>query len=137
MSQEKVEIVRRLAAAFNDGSIEAMRPLLDPELVWHEDPSFPEAGVYCGRDEWDAYARQFIGEFSDIRYEQGRGDTVEAGDNLVVNILIHSRGTASGAEFRPLGLLGFHAPRRQGRPLLLVSRSRCGPRSRGAAGVGD
>jgi len=31
MSQENVEIVRRLAAAFNDGSIEAMRPL-DPEL---------------------------------------------------------------------------------------------------------
>ena len=67
--------------------------------VWHEDPSFPEAGVYRGRDEWEAYARQFIGEFSDIRYEQGPGETVESGDDLVVNILIHGRGTASGAEF--------------------------------------
>jgi len=99
MSQENVEIVRRLAAAFNDGSIEAMRPLLDPELVWHEDPSFPEAGEYRGRDEWEAYARQFLAEFSAIRYEQGPAKTVEAGDNVVVNILIHGRGTASGAEF--------------------------------------
>ena len=98
MSQENVEIVLRLAAAFNDGSIEAMRPLLDPELVWHEAPSFPEAGVYRGRDEWEAYARQFLAEFSAIRYEQVPARRPRR-DNVVVNILIHGRGTASGAEF--------------------------------------
>ncbi len=99
MSQENVEVVRQLAGAFNDGSIEGMRPLLDADLVWYEDPSFPEAGVYRGRDEWEAYARQFIAEFSELRYEPSPGETIEAGDNVVMNLLIHGRGTASGAEF--------------------------------------
>jgi SnoaL-like domain len=123
--------------AFNDGSIEALRPLLDPELVWHEDPSFPEAGVYRGRDEWEAYARQFLAEFWSIRYEQGPGETVEAGDNVVVNILIHGRGTASGAEFDLSAWWAFTLPRRQGRPLLLVPRPRFGPQSCGTLRVGD
>src|SRR3954469_16161650 len=99
MSQENVEIVRRLAAAFNDGRIEAMRELLDPDVVWHEDPSFPEAGIYRGREEWEAYARQFLAEFSAIRYELGPGETIAAGNNVVMNILVRGRGTASGAEF--------------------------------------
>ena len=97
MSRENVEVVQRLADAFEVGSIDAMRPFPDPALVWHEDPSFPEAGVYRGRDEWEAYARQFLAEFSEIHYEPG--EVIEAGDDVVVHMRIHGRGSASGAEF--------------------------------------
>jgi ketosteroid isomerase-like protein len=97
MSRENVELVRRLADAFEVRSLDAIRPFLDPGLVWHEDPSFPEAGVYRGRDAWEAYARQFLAEFSEIRYEPG--EAIDAGDDVVVNMRIRGRGSASGAEF--------------------------------------
>ena len=97
MSRENVEVVRRLADAFNGGGLDAALPFFDPELVWHEDPSFPEAGVYRGRDAWEAYARQFLAEFSEMRYELG--ETIDAGDYVVGNLGIHGRGSASGAEF--------------------------------------
>jgi hypothetical protein len=71
MSRENVDLVRRLAEAFNRGTLDAVRPFVDPALVWHEDPSLPEAGVYRGLDEWEAYARQFLAEFSEITYEPG------------------------------------------------------------------
>jgi len=51
------------------------------------------------RREWEAYAGQFIAEFSELRYEPGPGETIEAGDHVVVNLLIHGRRTASEAEF--------------------------------------
>ena len=97
MSQENVEIVRRLAETFNRGSLDALRPFVDPEVVVYEDPSFPEAGVLRGWDEWEAYARQFLAAFSEIRYEPG--EAIDAGDDVVMNLRIHGRGSASGAEF--------------------------------------
>lgn len=56
MSRENVETVRRLAAAFNDGSIEAMRPLLDPELVWHEE-AMSQENVDRLRRAFEAWSR--------------------------------------------------------------------------------
>src|SRR5919109_1955314 len=97
MSRENVELVRRLAEAFNRGELDAALAFFDPDIVWHEDPSFPEAGVYRGREEWEAYARQFLAEFSEMRFEPG--EAIEAGDDVVVNMRIHGSGSASGAEF--------------------------------------
>ncbi len=98
MSRENIEVGRRLAEAFNRGGFDAVRPFFDPALVWYEDPAFPEAGVYRGLQAWEAYARQFLAEFSEIRYEPG--EAIDAGDDVVVNMRIRGRGSASGAEFQ-------------------------------------
>lgn len=97
MSREDVDVVMRMVAAFESGGLDAVRPLFDEDVVWHEDPSFPEAGVYRGRDAWEAYARQFMAEFAYLHYDVR--EIVEAGDDLVVNLRLHGEGKSSGAEF--------------------------------------
>src|SRR6188474_529120 len=97
MSQQNVEIVGRLAEAFERGGLDEFREYYDPDIEWHEDPSFPEAGVYCGLEAVEAYNRQFLAEFAEIHYEPQ--ELIDANDSVVVNMRIHGRGKASGAKF--------------------------------------
>jgi ketosteroid isomerase-like protein len=48
MSQENVEIVRRAIEAFNRR--EMLVEYLDPEVEWIEDPRYPDAQTYRGRE---------------------------------------------------------------------------------------
>ena len=97
MSQENVDLVRSVGKAFSGGDLEAVRPFVDADIVWHEDPSFPEAGVYRGIEAFESYARQFLAEFSEIHYEPQ--EMIDAGDDVVANMRIWGRGKASGADF--------------------------------------
>lgn len=97
MSRENIELVRSLGEVFSRGSLDALRPFIDADIEWHEDPSFPEAGVYCGIEAFEEYAGGFIAEFSEIHYEPG--EILDAGEDLVVNMRVRGRGKASGAEF--------------------------------------
>jgi len=64
MSQENVEVVRRMVEAFNRREV----PLefLDPEVEWIEDPRYPDAQTYRGpegversiRKWWETWASQ-------------------------------------------------------------------------------
>ncbi|MBA2522744.1 MAG: nuclear transport factor 2 family protein [Solirubrobacterales bacterium] len=97
---ENIEIVRRLCESLSRDSPdtpETLREFLDPAIEWHEDPSFSEAGVYCGIEACEEYARQFTAEFSEIHYEVR--ETTDAGEDLIANMLIRGRGEESGAEF--------------------------------------
>lgn len=40
----------RMGEAFNAGGVDALRECFHPEIEWHEDPTFPESGVYHGAD---------------------------------------------------------------------------------------
>ena len=97
MSQENVEITRRMAEAFNAGDLDAARQYYHPQIEWHEDPSFPESGVYRGIDEVIAYNRQFVSEFEALRYEGE--ELAAAGEHVVANMRITGTGKSSGAEF--------------------------------------
>jgi len=97
MSQETVEIARRLAEAFERGGLDEFREYYHPDIEWHEDPSVPEAGVYRGLEAVEAYNRQFLAEFAEIHYEQQ--ELIDANDSVVANMRIHGRGKASGATF--------------------------------------
>jgi len=97
MSQETVEIARRLAEAFERGGLDEFREYYHPDIEWHEDPSFPEAGVYRGLEAVEAYNRQFLAEFAEIHYEQQ--ELIDANDSVVAKMRIHGRGKASGATF--------------------------------------
>jgi uncharacterized protein len=97
MSQENVEIAARLAEAFERGGLDEFREYYHPDIEWHEDPSFPEAGVYRGLEAVEAYNRQFLAEFAEIHYDQQ--ELIDANDSVVANMRIHGRGKASGAPF--------------------------------------
>jgi ketosteroid isomerase-like protein len=97
MSKTNVEIALRMGEAFRVGDMDAVRSHYHPEIEWHEDPSFPESGVFRGIDAVGAYSRQFWSEFSEIQYDMA--EVIEAGDHVLVNMRITGRGRTSGAAF--------------------------------------
>jgi ketosteroid isomerase-like protein len=97
MASENVEVVRRMAEAFESGGLNAAREYYHPGIEWHEDPSFPEADVYRGVEAVEAYHRQFLREFAEIHYQPR--ELIEVEDHVITNMWIHGRGKASGAEF--------------------------------------
>lgn len=97
MPSEDEHMTRALAEAFNAGGLDAVRGHFDPDIEWHEDPSFPEAGVYRGIEAVLAYIRQFASEFTDLRYEVAQ--VAQSDEGVVANIDITGKGKASGAGF--------------------------------------
>jgi ketosteroid isomerase-like protein len=97
MSQENVEIVRAMNAAYASGDVQAALEALDPKIEWR--------GTVGGLDE-HAVARgreEVIGAFADnlatwesleLDYEK----YIDAGDQVVVFVHEVARGRESGAE---------------------------------------
>ena len=50
MSQENVELVKRLVESFNAGGIEAALPFVPPDVVWYPFPEWVEESEYRGHD---------------------------------------------------------------------------------------
>jgi ketosteroid isomerase-like protein len=96
MSRENVEIVRRAAEGYNRAGVEALHDFLDPDVEFTEDPRFPEAGVYRGRDAVEAYFRQFLEQMAGHALEVE--EIVDAGDDVVAVVRERARGTSSAAE---------------------------------------
>jgi ketosteroid isomerase-like protein len=77
MSEENVEIVRRLFEAWNAGDMDSFRELYHPDAVMRMAEDWPEPGPYFGREAimrefeqlrqtWDADAAEPIGDFIDV-----------------------------------------------------------------------
>jgi ketosteroid isomerase-like protein len=98
MSQENVEIVRRLIDAVNRRGADADAvALFHPQVEFHEDPSFPEAEVYRGRDSVVRYYREFSASFESYRFEiEELRDT--GGDKVVAVLREKARGKVSGLD---------------------------------------
>jgi ketosteroid isomerase-like protein len=108
MSRENVETVRRYVAAagsdrmefdvLDDEALDLAMQVVHPEVEFHEDPKFPEASIYRGRDALRAYFKQFSGEFDRFLWEAE--DLLDAGDDQVLVLIhVHGRGKGSGADF--------------------------------------
>lgn len=67
MSEENVEVVRRVIEVFNRDGPEAARAFLDPELVYHDLPEQPDAGLHHGHTGFLAAVEQFTGGLEDFR----------------------------------------------------------------------
>jgi ketosteroid isomerase-like protein len=100
MSQGNVEIVRRYFELLNGGGLDAIRddPIaerIDPEIEFHEDPAFPEAGVYRGREKIEAYIEQFQTHLADhqVQVREAR----DLGDRVLALVHETGRGAGSGA----------------------------------------
>jgi ketosteroid isomerase-like protein len=110
MSQDSVEIVRRLfnQASRDDsgarGRLDALDPdarevlfeSLAPEIEFHEDPRFPEAGTHRGIDAVRDYLNRFAESFDELSFEAQ--EFVDLGDDRVLVLLsLITRGRGSGA----------------------------------------
>jgi ketosteroid isomerase-like protein len=95
MSQENVEIVRAVFAAWNAGDMDAVRELYDPEVIMRSVPDWPEPGPFVGRD---AVMRQFEQqrEAFDADDLAPISDFLDGADHVVVRLIW--RGAGHGPE---------------------------------------
>jgi ketosteroid isomerase-like protein len=92
MSQENVEIVRRIFEAYASGGSDAARVLLHPEVVWNAADEAPSRGP----DEVMAYMERWEGEWEDLRTVVE--EFVDAGHRVLVTVHFSGRGKQSGIE---------------------------------------
>jgi ketosteroid isomerase-like protein len=107
MSQQNVEVARSFFVAVNAGDMEAVREMLDPDVViGRELEGWPETGPFVGRDAvmrgWERNREPF-------------GDTVtvepvsiiDAGDRVVARQIAHGvgRGPALHVEYTTVSTL--------------------------------
>ena len=98
MSQENVEIGRRLLALLSQDDYEAFFDELPPEFIFDFSRRLIDPVVLRGRDEvraWMERERQ-IWEGDHVGYEPK--EVIDAGDKVLALIRISGRGKASGVE---------------------------------------
>ena len=102
MSEENVEIVRRVVEAFNEGGAEAAQELFADELEFHEPPEQPAPRVARGREE----AVKMFGEFEEA-WEEHRTEPEEiravGSDKVILLSVEHFRGRDGMEVSSPFG----------------------------------
>ena len=97
MSEANVEAVRRQWEAFERGDIDGFFADAAEDVEFEEDPAFPEAGTYRGRDEIVGYLVSFQEQMTDHRFEVE--ELRDVGDGRVLALMHETaRGTTSGAD---------------------------------------
>jgi ketosteroid isomerase-like protein len=115
MSEENVEIVRNWmdvgADALSSGAdldalAQAAGRYLTPSVVYEEDPVWPDAGTFRGRD---AVVRRFL-EYRDLIHLESvtRGDIIDAGDLVLAQARVEMLG---GDEWQALEFLWTYTVR--------------------------
>jgi ketosteroid isomerase-like protein len=98
MSQENVELVRKLFDVYNERSFVENVDLIDPDIVWDMSRvELPDGTSYRGpwefRDDFvKAWEEGFASEHMEAK------EIVDAGDRVVVTVHHHGRGRLSGIE---------------------------------------
>ena len=98
MSQENVEIVRRVSDAYNSRDLGAMLDELHPEIEWHpwlQTQIGGEATVYRGHEGVRKGIRELEDAFSEIEAEQT--EIRDLGERVVAIGRLRGRGNESGA----------------------------------------
>src|SRR4051794_18404737 len=97
MSQQNVEVVRRLLEVYNERSFNENAELIDPEMTWDfSRAELPDGSSYTGRSEFlsfiEAWEEGFESEHMEAR------EIIDAGDRIVVIVNHSGHGMASGIE---------------------------------------
>ena len=82
MSQENVEVVQAFVDAWNAGDMDAVRELLDPDVVLRPVSDWPEPGPYMGREAAMGFYERLRGTFDADSVELTR-DLSHADDRVV------------------------------------------------------
>jgi uncharacterized protein len=96
MSQENVEVVRRIYANWAPGSSPSESNLLDPDIEWVNPRYALEPGTRKGIDAFTSITEDLDHRFGDFRMEVER--LIDVGDRVVVIATMRGRGTGSGME---------------------------------------
>jgi ketosteroid isomerase-like protein len=99
MSQENVEVVRRITDVMDDEGFAAALPVFltaaHPDIEWREDPAWPGSATYIGVEQ----VRQVISDRMNILdFDQQTENLIDAGDKVVALVRWVGRGKASGAQ---------------------------------------
>jgi ketosteroid isomerase-like protein len=96
MSDENVETVRRSWDAFDRGDLDAFFADTAEDIEFEEDPVFPEARIYRGRQEILAYLASFQEAMADHRFEVE--ELRDLDDRVIALLHETARGTSSGVD---------------------------------------
>ena len=101
MSEENVDLIRRMYDAWLGGRPEAFLALLEPYTDLHPDPNAYWVGVdrvYRGPEGFTDYMRAVYEAFADYRPQIE--EFLDAGDKVITLAVESGRGRTSGAEVR-------------------------------------
>ena len=94
MSQQNVEIVRRIFDAWNQGDFDAAWAACDSELVIDRSRSLVDSRIYRGTEEVEQFWSDWRNTWESTRWEID--EYIEAGDDVVVLGRFFGRGAESG-----------------------------------------
>jgi ketosteroid isomerase-like protein len=96
MSQENIEIVRRVFDATNRGEWDTVLAAYSPDTEWDDRDLRPEGAVHHGVDAMRAEMRAWFGTWSN--YWQEVEQALDAGEHVVVVLRESGVGKGSGAK---------------------------------------
>lgn len=96
VSEQNVELHRRILEAFNRRDVEAMIACLDPSLEYHPVLSGIGAAVYHGHDGLRSWFRQLDEAWAELRCDPEA--YFDLGEQTLLFYVLHGRGRHSGAE---------------------------------------
>jgi len=94
MSQENVEIVRRILAEWARGDFRAGADDLDPEVVFIVRPPFPEPASVIGAAGISDYMRGFLEQWTGYEIEATGFEPI--GETVLVAVVQRGTGSSSG-----------------------------------------
>jgi ketosteroid isomerase-like protein len=96
MSPENVEIATRFYEAVSRGDFGRVWEIADPDLEWESSPNLPDAGVYRGREQIEA----FLGEQMETVWggvpELDIEHVFDCGNEVLLFIRLRGQGFRSG-----------------------------------------
>jgi ketosteroid isomerase-like protein len=96
VSQENVDVVRRIYRAWETDSTPVDSGLLDPDVEWVNPPEAVEPGTRRGIHAFTAAAESVSDTFEEARVDIE--EFLDAGDRVVVIATLRGRGRGSGAD---------------------------------------
>jgi ketosteroid isomerase-like protein len=90
MSQQNVDAVERVKAAFDAGDIDTVLAAYSPDTIWDDRKLRPEGAVHHGRDAMRAEMNPWFGAWD--HYAATIEELVDAGDRVVA--VVRERGVA-------------------------------------------
>jgi ketosteroid isomerase-like protein len=93
MSQENIEIVKRLYEAWQRDGFGVVPDLMHPEIEWVNPAYAIEPGTRRGYDEFAAAARALLSVYGDYRVSRIR--FYDAGDRVAVQARVSTRSTGN------------------------------------------
>jgi ketosteroid isomerase-like protein len=99
MSQENVELVRRVTDVMDAEGFEAALPVFleaaHPDVKWREDPAWPGSATYRGVEQ---VQHVILDRMGTLDFDQQTEDLIDVDDKVVVLVRWVGRGKASGAQ---------------------------------------